>query len=80
MRTRFRTLSSRWATGRLEVASVKHSSRHLVMRIHINDKGNARPLAVIEIKDQDIYRLADALVDTVESFHHGQEPEEESPC
>ena len=80
MRTRFRTLSSRWATGRLEVASVKRSSRHLVMRIHINGKDNARPLAVIEIKDQDIYRLADALVDAVENFHHNQKPEEESSC
>lgn len=80
MRTRFRTLSSRWATGRLEVASVKRFSRHLVMRIHINGKDSDRPLAAFEIKDQDIYRLADAIVDAVESFHHGQEPEEESPC
>lgn len=80
MRTRFRTFPKRWATGRLEVASVKRSSRHLVMRIHVNDKDNARPLAVIEIKDQDIYRLADALVDAVENFHHDEQPEEESSC
>lgn len=73
MRTRFRTLSSRWATGRLEVASVKRFSRHKVMRIHINGKGSDRPLAVIEIKDQDIYRLADTLVDAVENFDINEE-------
>lgn len=68
MRTRFRTLSNRWATGHLSVASVRYSSRHKVMRININGKDSDLPLAAFEIKDQDIYRLADALVDAAENF------------
>lgn len=68
MRTRFRTLSSRWATGRLEVVSVKRASRHTVLRVQITGNDNTRPLAVFEIKDLDIYRLADALVDAAENF------------
>lgn len=68
MRTRFRTLSSRWATGRLEVMSVKRASRHTVLRVQITGNDNTRPLAVFEIKDLDIYRLADALVDAAENF------------
>lgn len=68
MRTRFRTLSSRWATGRLEVMSVKRASRHTVLRVQITGNDNTRPLAVFEIKDLDIYRLADVLVDTAENF------------
>lgn len=68
MRTRFRTLSSRWATGRLEVMSVKRASRHTVLRVQITGNDNTRPLAVFEIKDLDIYRLADTLVDAAENF------------
>lgn len=68
MRTRFRTLSSRWETGRLEVMSVKRASRHTVLRVQITGNDNTRPLAVFEIKDLDIYRLADALVDAAENF------------
>ena len=80
MRTRFRTSSSRWATGRLEVAGVKRSSRHLVMRVQIKGKDDTRPLAAFEIKDQDIYRLADAIIDEVETFYLDQDSEEEPSC
>lgn len=76
MRTRFRTLSSRWATGRLEVMSVKRASRHTVLRVQITGNDNTRPLAVFEIKDLDIYRLADNIVDHVEAFELGKKAQQ----
>ena len=76
MRTRFRISSNRWATGRLEVLSVRHSSRHKVMRIQITGNDSTRTPVVFEIKDQDIYRLADTLVDTAEAFEREKENHE----
>lgn len=67
MRARFRAPGARWRTGNLDIKRVVRRQRHTILTVQI--AGRDGTTVCFEIKDRDIYRLADALVDSYEEVH-----------
>lgn len=67
MRTRLKAPGARWRTGDLGIKRVVRRQRHTVLTVQI--AGRDGTTVCFEIKDRDIYRLADALVDSYEEVN-----------
>ncbi|KHO30223.1 hypothetical protein I6G51_03045 [Corynebacterium minutissimum] len=74
MRARFRAPGLKWRTGDLTINEVRDDKRHRCMSFIIASHDGKS--VAFEIKDKDIYRLADSIVDHVEAFELGKKAQQ----
>ncbi|OFQ35885.1 hypothetical protein HMPREF2943_10495 [Corynebacterium sp. HMSC072D12] len=74
MRTRFRAPGLTWRTGKLSINDVRDDKRHRCMSFIITTH-DGKSIA-FEIKDKDIYRFADSIVDHIEAFEMGKKAQQ----
>ena len=66
MRARFRAPGLTWRTGELTINEVRDDKRHRCMSFIIASHDGKS--VAFEIKDKDIYRLADSIVDHADEY------------